>query len=249
MFEVHLTFNSDLQNFLHRSERTQPVIRRLTEKSSVKDIIESCGIPHPEVDLIVLAGGPIGFEHQIGTSAELTALSCGSSPSVFPEHRLQQKRFDRFVADGHLGKLARNLRLLGIDIAYHPTADDKQLLHTMKTENRALLTRDRRLLMHRVVHTGYSPRSDIAEEQTIEVIRRFDLVPRLLLPYSRCLRCNGSLESATKEDIAFQLEPLTKRFYHEFRRCRQCGQIYWSGSHAGRLEALIRRITGASSQS
>lgn len=245
MFEVHLRFDAGLQDLLPRSERSQRVTREVFEKTSIKDIIESCGVPHPEVDLIVLDGQPIDFEFQVDAPAEVTVLGCRSSPSVFPEDRLQWKQFDRFVADVHLGKLTRNLRLLGVDVAYTANADDSELIAIMEAEDRALLTRDRRLLMHRVVRTGYWPRSDIAEEQTIEVARRFELIPRLLAPYSRCLRCNGLLADTAKEEIASRLEPLTKRHYHDFRRCLQCGQVYWSGSHAGRLEALIRRVTSA----
>jgi uncharacterized protein with PIN domain len=111
----------------------------------------------------------------------------------------------------------------------------------MTRENRALLTRDRRLLMHAVVQHGYCPRSQNADEQTIEVIRRFDLL-EFVAPFTRCLRCNAPLEEAAKAEIIDKLEPLTKIYYHQFRRCPGCQQIYWPGSHFSKLRKRIDEI-------
>ena len=108
-------------------------------------------------------------------------------------------------------------------------------------ENRALLTRDRRLLMHAIVQHGYCPRSQGAEEQTTEVVRRFKLFD-LIAPFSRCVRCNARLEDAAKTDIIDKLEPLTKLYYEQFRRCSGCGQIYWAGSHFQKLATRIEKI-------
>jgi uncharacterized protein len=162
--------------------------------------------------------------------------------------RLQVHTRDRFLADGHLGKLARNLRLLGLDTAYERDADDRRLLEIMTAEDRALLTRDRRLLMHSIVRHGYCPRADDAEEQTREVLRRFGLLhdAARLAPYRRCLRCNALLESVAKSEILGPLagEPLTLRYYNDFRRCAGCGRIYWPGTHFGKLAARVAKLIG-----
>ena len=147
----------------------------------------------------------------------------------------------RFVADGHLGSLSRNLRLFGFDVAYDREAQDPQLLNIMTSENRALLTRDRHLLMHAVVQNGYYPRSQDADEQTVEVVRRFDLFSSID-PFSRCLRCNSPLQKIEKAQIIEKLEPLTKIYYEQFRRCTGCGQIYWAGSHFSKLQKRVERI-------
>jgi uncharacterized protein len=160
---------------------------------------------------------------------------------VHADKRLQTVVASRFVSDGHLDGLTRNLRLLGFDVAYSQNADDRQLLDLMVRENRALLTRDRRLLMHAIVQHGYYPRSQNADEQTIEVVRRFDL-STLIAPLTRCLRCNALLEAAAKVDIIDKLEPLTKIYYDQFRRCPRCDQIYWSGSHLPKLQKRIEEI-------
>jgi uncharacterized protein with PIN domain len=154
---------------------------------------------------------------------------------------LQYFGIAKFVTDGHLGALTRNLRLLGFDVAYEQNADDRQLLEVMARENRALLTRDRRLLMHGIVQHGYCPRSQNADEQAIEVVRRFDL-SELIAPFTRCLRCNAPLEEAAKADVIDELEPLTKIYYDQFRRCPGCKQIYWSGSHFPKLQKRIEEI-------
>ena len=219
----------------------RPVERNLTEKTSIKDVIESCGVPHPEVDLIVVEGEPVDFSFGITGDAEIEVYPPGIRYLIFKEKRLQLVRATRFVCDGHLGRLTRNMRLLGFDVAYDRNAEDQQLLRIMQAQERALLTRDRRLLMHAVVRSGYCPRSQNPNEQTIEIIRRFDLLESIA-PFTRCIRCNGSLQNVPKIDVVEKLEPLTKIYYEQFRRCTRCGQIYWSGSHFTQLQKRLEQI-------
>ena len=243
-FSVLLRFHGDLTFFLSRSVRTQPVRRSLREKTSIKDAIEACGVPHPEVDLILCDGAPAGFADQLTGDSSVDVYPVGSAPDLFSSQRLQQRRLTAFVADGHLGKLVRDLRLLGLDVAYASTVADADLIDISVSQTRALLTRDRRLLMHSAVQHGYSPRSQRAEEQTIEVLRRFE-VRELLKPYSRCLRCNALLAAVPKNDVIDQLEPLTRIYYEEFRQCAGCGAVYWPGSHFAKLQARLERMIAA----
>jgi uncharacterized protein with PIN domain len=245
MFAVTLTFHGDLLLFLKREERNCLVRRVLSHKASVKDVIESCGVPHPEVDLIIVNGKPVDFSFQLNRDAALEIYPVPGPGELFLNDRLQAGNVVTFVADGHLGKLTRNLRLLGIDVSYRCDTRDSELLVTMVRERRALLTRDRRLLMHRVVQTGYYPRSQHSIEQTVEVIKRFNLAGKLA-PFQRCLRCNERLHRVPKETVLEKLEPLTRLYYHDFRHCPKCGQIYWRGSHfellASRVESIIESI-------
>ena len=247
-FTVRLNFRGDLPFFLGSKRRRTIIERRLSEKTSVKDVIESCGVPHPEVDLILINGRPVDFYHTLRTNVDVDVYPVGFLPTFFTNKRLQLTHFITFLADGHLGRLSRNLRLLGLDVAYLNAAEDRQLLEAMQRENRALLTRDRRLLMHGVVQTGYYPRSQYATEQTIEVIRRFDLL-RSIAPFTRCLRCNAPLEKVGKAEIIEKLKPLTKIYYEEFRRCSGCGQIYWPGSHFSKLQKRIAELRAQFSKS
>jgi uncharacterized protein with PIN domain len=240
-FKVRLCFHGDLNVFLGSKARDAVIERRLGEKTSIKDIIEACGVPHSEVDLILVDEQTVGFDHTLASDTKVEVFPVQNHGTECTEKRLQMVGITRFVADGHLGGLTRNLRLLGFDIAYRQNADDRQLLDVMARENRALLTRDRRLLMHAIVQHGYCPRSQNADEQTIEVVRRFDL-SELIAPFTRCLRCNAPLEEAAKADIIDKLEPLTKIYYNQFRSCPGCKQIYWSGSHFPKLQKRIEEI-------
>jgi uncharacterized protein with PIN domain len=246
-----LHFADDLRLFLHRNLRaTDPVRRILTEKTSIKDVIESCGVPHTEVDLILRNDSEpemLAFDWQVQSDARVQVDSVESARNVLPSApRLQTRHITRFVADVHLGKLARNLRLLGHDTLFEPDADDARLLELAIPTERALLTRDRRLLMHSIVRHGYCPRSTGPEQQTREVLRRFDLAHSDVArsAFEHCLRCNAPLEHVAKSAVQDQLadEPLTLRHYDEFLRCTGCGQIYWHGSHFAKLRALATRL-------
>ena len=240
-FAVSLRFYGDLSFFLKRVASGAYVVRTLREKTSIKDVIESCGVPHPEVDLIVCDDSACGFGFHLATAAEVGVYPVSASLDIHPACRLQRRHLTRFVVDGHLGKLARDLRLLGFDTIYRSDADDAWLIRVSVEDDRALLTRDRRLLMHAVLSDGYCPRSRLVEVQIVEVIRRFDLV-KAVRPYTRCLRCNGLLEAVDKRVIERELEPLTKMYYEDFRRCAECAHVYWSGSHFAKLQARIERI-------
>jgi uncharacterized protein len=271
-FVIQLTFHGDLDFFLKNSAAGL-IERNLKEKTSIKDVIESCGVPHPEVDLILVDGQPVGFGHVVSKSSKVDIYPVSWDRDTFvTENRLQTIKTARFVADVHLGKLVRNLRLLGFDVTYDPTAEDRELIRLARADDpetigssepssqvkprqgispseaqacgvhsRALLTRDRRLLMHAVVSHGYYLRSQDPIEQTLEVLRRFQLSSSLA-PFTRCLRCNTLVEAVRKAEIIDQLEPLTKIYYEQFRRCPSCGQIYWPGSHFKKLEARIAHL-------
>ena len=242
-FAVELNFHSDLPRFL-RSKRPG-VVRQLNERTSVKDAIEACGVPHTEVDLIVVNGEAAGFNDILAQDAVLDVH--GFDPNIsthYPKNRLQVREIRQFIADGHLGKMVRDLRLLGIDVAYERDAEDRRLVDIATSENRGLLTRDRRLLMHSAIRHGYYLRSQQAFEQTIEVLCRFNL-NATIQPFSRCLRCNSLLESVGKSEIVHRLKPLTKRYYEQFRNCRGCGQIYWSGSHFDKLRDRVEKLRAA----
>jgi uncharacterized protein with PIN domain len=208
-FRLQLNFDPGLAGFfLLGSRGASPIVRELREKTAVKDVIEACGVPHPEIDLIVVLDSnreralSVDFFWQAAGPARLDVYGFPAPADILPlAPRLQGRHCERFVADGHLGKLARNLRLLGLDTVYRREADDRFLLRTMLAENRAILTRDRRLLMHSVVRHGYCPRSAQPEEQTREILRRFGLqeTPGSIAPFVRCLECNGLLEAVTKE--------------------------------------------------
>src|SRR6266404_5849651 len=157
-FTIRLAFQGDLPFFL--GSKVSMVERQLSEKTSVKDVIEACGVPHTEVDLILVNGQPVDFSRVLESESSVDGFPIElETVTSFPENRLQVRNLRRFVADGHLGKLVRDLRLLGIDVVHDRDADDHALVKTAGEEDRALLTRDRHLLMHAAVRHGYYLRS------------------------------------------------------------------------------------------
>lgn len=243
-FTITCRFHGDLALFLRKGERGHPIRRILREKTSVKDALEACGVPHTETDLIICNGVAVRFTHQLADESDVEVHGVGHSLELFPNERLQTIKASRFVADGHLGRLVRDLRLLGIDVSYRSTIADAELVAIAVEENRAVLTRDRRLLMHRALNVGYWLRSQSPEVQTVEVLRRFQL-EHALRPFSRCVRCNAELAAASKGEVFEQLEPLTKIYYEDFRRCTRCGAVYWPGSHFPKLQARIEGVLSA----
>ena len=254
-FDLEIKFHGDLGTFFlpARLRKSSRVFRRLSEKTSLKDIIEACGVPHPEVDLIAITSAnvptrmAVDFRWQVQTSAQIDVYGFPAPEDVLPfSPRLQQRRCERFVVDGHLGGLARNLRLLGLNSSYDPQAEDRRLLEIMSTEQRAILTRDRHLLMHSIVKDGFCPRSHDPETQTTEVLRRFGLTisSGTIAPFTRCLECNGLLQTTRKQDVCNRLaaEPRTLQYYDHYRVCVGCGRIYWPGSHFSKLAQRVARL-------
>ncbi|MFL6516237.1 MAG: Mut7-C RNAse domain-containing protein [Chthoniobacterales bacterium] len=241
VFQIELRFRGDLVVFVKSKTDAGDIARQLNEPTSVKDAIESCGVPHPEVNRILVNGEAVDFGFVLRAPASVEVFPVEFSDDIDVGETLQRRDLHRFVADGHLGKLVRNLRLLGVDVSYQTQMEDRALLDVMHSEKRALLTRDRRLLMHAIVRDGYCPRSSEPNRQTIEVLRRFNLANRLS-PFTRCLHCNGLVKSVEKSAIIDQLEPLTRIYYDEFRSCTDCGKIFWRGSHFSKLESLLEGI-------
>lgn len=247
-----LRFHGSLNDFLPAARRDLAVPAAFECGPAIKDAIEALGVPHPEVDSIVVDGRPVGFGYHLrpddrvevfgldrpaGPAAALAAgpVARGLIPAA-PVPR-------RFVLDGHLGRLARYLRMLGFDARYDNRAADDELARLSADENRILLTRDRGLLKRSVVRLGYLVRDDDPRRQLDAVVARYGLAP-LAAPFSRCVRCNGLLEQVDRAAVAERLagEPRTLRYFDSFGRCAECGAVYWQGSHFERMSRLVRQI-------
>ncbi|MBP3083685.1 Mut7-C ubiquitin/RNAse domain-containing protein [Mycolicibacterium fortuitum] len=234
---------AELNDFLEADSRGRAVRRPVQSHQTVKDVLEATGIPHTEIDLILVNGDPVSFEHRpavgdrIAVYPMFEALDIGATARLRPE----PLRHPRFVVDVNLGRLARLLRVLGFDVWWSSAADDQTLADISLDQQRILLTRDRGLLKRRTITHGLFVHSQHPEEQTLEVLRRLDL-RRRIKPFTRCVRCNGQLAPVAKEQVIDQLEPLTRRYYDEFSQCPECGRIYWAGSHFDKLSRLVDRL-------
>ncbi|MGB2954654.1 MAG: Mut7-C RNAse domain-containing protein [Anaerolineales bacterium] len=243
MSHAYFRFYSELKDFLSASNQQIPVQVELAGHETVKHLVEMLGVPHTEIDLLLVNGKSVDFDYQIQVGEFISVYPVFESLDIQAVSKVRQKplRIPRFVVDIHLGKLAGYLRLLGFDTLYRNDFQDNELAEISSAEVRILLTRDRGLLKRKVVTRGYLVREDDPKEQIHEIVRRFDLA-QLAVPFSRCSLCNGILSTVSKRTIEKDLEPLTKEHYHHFKQCPDCNQIYWKGSHFGALEKFIRSI-------
>lgn len=234
---------AELNDFLPPGLRQREFRYPLSGGNNIKHLVESAGIPHTEIEIMLLNGSSVGFQAQVAPGDRISVYPVFEALDVSPLVRLRPEplRNISFVLDVHLGKLAVILRLLGFDALFPGDVDDRVLAELSAGEQRVLLTRDRMLLKRSKVTRGCFVRSRDPEEQAAEVLERFDL-RGAVRPFSRCPGCSGELQTAEKESIMDRLEPLTRMYYNEFAVCVQCGRIYWKGSHYGSLLGLIRRL-------
>jgi len=190
-------------------------------------------VPHLEVGLVLVDG----------QAAEISVRLCeGNQVDLYPqEQETLPEQGRRFVLDNHLGRLAASLRMLGFDSLYRNDYQDAELADISAAERRILLTRDRQLLMRKVIPRGYCVRQLDPGQQIREVMQRFDLCSQVH-PFRRCLRCNGLLQPVSKDAVLDRLEPLTRLYFDEFSRCPDCSQIYWKGSHFEHMQRLIAEL-------
>lgn len=200
---------------------------------SVKDAIESFGVPHPEVDWVVVNGALVSFAYTIQDRDDIHVYPHGYCIGADSMLRPPIANM-RFVLDVHLGKLAAYLRMLGFDTAYRNCYSDPELVRISSQQGRILLTRDRPLLMHNAVTYGYFLRATDSHRQVEEVVRYFALAERFR-PFARCMACNAVLEPVAKSEVAGSLPARTVELYDEFTRCSACRRVYWKGSHYRRM--------------
>lgn len=225
-------FYGSLNDFLPPAGKNGWIVFSFRDHPAVKDSMEAIGVPHVEVNEIFINDIPAGF---------YKPLEAHDRVEVYPLV-VTNNSPGKFVLDVHLGKLARLLRLLGIDALYDRHFTDRAIV-TRALEGRIVLTRDIGLLKYRDIAWGYWLRSQEPTEQVKEVLLRFAL-REVIRPFSRCMACNGSIEPVEKEKILPQLEKNTAAHFREFYQCRACKKIYWKGSHYGKMLAMIEKLVG-----
>jgi uncharacterized protein with PIN domain len=236
-------FYAALNDFLPPARRQVSFTHVFQGRVSIKDMIESLGAPHTEVDLVLVNGESVDFAYLAQDGDRVSVYPLFESLDVAPLTRVRPEPLGepRFVLDTHLGKLASYLRMLGFDTLYRNDYSDEELARLSSAEGRILLTRDRGLLKRALVQRGYCVREMQPRKRLLEVLRRFDLL-EAIAPFRRCIRCNGALRPVSKQAIAHRLPPQTLQYYDEFRVCEGCEQVYWKGSHYQRMEEFIRRV-------
>jgi hypothetical protein len=240
---VQIRFYEELNDFLPHEKRKISFQHHFKQPGSVKDMIEALGVPHTEIDLILVNGKSVDFNYLVQDGDQISVYPVFESMDITPITRLRPAplRHTRFVLDSHLGRLAAYLRMFGFDTLYRNDYDDPTLADISVNEHRILLTRDRQLLMRKQISHGYFVRATQPQKQLLEIISRFDLYSSQL-PFTRCMHCNGNIMPVAKKKIMSHLMPHTIAWRNEFWQCNQCRKIYWKGTHYRRMQQLITAI-------
>jgi uncharacterized protein with PIN domain len=240
-------FYAELNDHLPFGQRYGMVEKQFFVPASVKDMIEGIGVPHAEVDLILVNGESSDFTRLIRNGDRVAVYPVFESIDITPVLRLrpQPLRETRFVLDIHLGRLAGYLRMLGFDTVYSNSVSDLELVHISCEDKRILLTRDRGVLKHSAVTHGYWLRETDSRRQAAEVVRRFDLA-RSCRPLTRCMVCNEPLLAVSKTEVGGRVPQGTLEWCNEFRACERCGRVYWEGSHCRRIRQWIEQLAAVS---
>jgi len=233
-------FYEELNDFLPEKCKKKRFNYSFSGNPSIKDTIEAIGVPHTEIEIILVNGKSIDFRYLLQNVDDVSVYPVFESFDVTPLIRLRSLplRSVKFILDVQLGKLAKYLRLLGLDTIYKNRYISGELIDRALSEKRVILTRDRKILKHKRVTHGYWIRNEDSEKQVMEVLKRFDLCDSLR-PFTRCMICNGLIEEVEKEKIYRQLLENTAKYYNNFGRCASCGKIYWEGSHYIKMKQKI----------
>jgi len=241
---VTFRFYGALNDFLPPHWRQRNITVTCQVHQTVKDAIEALGVPHPEIQLILINGQPAGFD---------AGLSPGNHVSVYPFYQridisslelANDRPYEqlKFILDVHLGKLAKFLRFAGFDAILLPFLEDHEIVSEAIRQDRIILTRDIGLLKIRDVRYGYWLRSQHPEKQFLEVIHQFQIKRSDFAPWERCSICNNVIKPIGKYAVEGLLKPGTRKHFQEFYQCQNCGKVYWKGSHFERLNTWLQKI-------
>ncbi|HUI27273.1 MAG TPA: Mut7-C RNAse domain-containing protein [Candidatus Kryptonia bacterium] len=147
----------------------------------------------------------------------------------------------KFAADRMLGRLAKWLRLVGVDTLYGSQWSGPALVRVARTERRIVLTRDHRL--RRVAESApvLFIDSDHFREQLQQVLAAYAIDPFAQL-LTRCARCNAPLQPLARTAAASRVPEYVFATQRDFVACPRCHRTYWPATHAERVRAELLRI-------
>lgn len=242
--EMTFRFYAELNDFLPLRRKQIAFVQTFKTPVSVRETIESIGIPLSEVDMILVNETSVGFEHKLKEYDYISVFPVFESMDISSTTKVRKTalRTTLFVVDAHLGKLAKYLRMLGFDTLYRADIQDDEIISLAKKEKRIILTRDKPLLRSKEVSHGYFVRSIEKHEQLREVVNKFDLKSQFK-SFTRCMTCNTSIVKADREEIKNKVDTDILNRFKAFYSCPLCDKVYWKGSHFKRMEAYIRDLT------
>ena len=229
-------FDEVLKRFLSKPRRGGPFEYDCARAATLKNAIEALGVPHTETGALTVNGQPATLQR---------AVREGDVVQVFPWDPSRAPRQPAFLADAHLGGLARFLRMLGFDTLHENALSDEEIRRLAREEDRIVLTRDRELLKCADITRGAFVRELKAEAQLREVAARYGLA-QMARPFTRCLACNLVLAAADRREVLDRLPESVSRLHDSFVRCPGCLRVYWRGSHYARMQAALGRALAPS---
>jgi uncharacterized protein with PIN domain/sulfur carrier protein ThiS len=243
MLQATFRFYEELNDFLPKGRRKVDFPAAFKEKRSIKDMIESLGVPHTEVDLILVNGQSVDFAYILEDGDRVSVYPTFESFNIEPVTRLRRMplRKTRFVADINLGDIVKCMRTLGFDVYFDPGLSNRQIVDISIREKRIILTKSKSLLKFKDVTHGVFIRSGTREQQVVRIMDTLDIKDKAR-PFSRCLRCNGSLKRVAKEDVLDRIPEKTKACCDEYCVCESCHKLYWNGTHMIRLTKMVDQI-------
>ena len=238
-----LRFYEELNDFLTEEQRKETFPYEFTGNPSIKDTIEAIGVPHTEIDLILVDGESVGFDYHMYGGEYVSVYPVFESLDITPLVHLRSKplREVKFVVDVNLGKLAQKLRLLGFDTLFRNDFTDNEIVELSLQDKRIILTRDKGILKYSAVTHGYWMRNKDPREQLREVVNRLQLKDNFK-PFTRCSNCNEGLHPVDKSILQDRVPSDTLLYFHVFMECKGCKKIYWQGSHHDRICELIDEL-------
>jgi uncharacterized protein with PIN domain len=228
-------FPPELARFLRCEHRGRRFEYACARAANLKNAIEALGVPHTEVGALTVNGEPATLQRIVRDGDVIDIhpwTNSGSDPEL------------RFLADAHLGGLARFLRMLGFDTLHRNAFEDEEIRRIADQEGRVVLTRDRELLKCREIRRGCYVRALKPEGQLQEVAARYGLAA-LARPFTLCLCCNVPLVAIEKAAVAHRVPEAVLATQENFSHCRSCDRVYWPGSHYERMRQALRRVCAA----
>lgn len=240
---IAIRFYEELNDFLPKEKKKVRFNYEFFGRESVKDLIEAIGVPHTEVDMILVNGQSVEFSYLVQDKNDISVYPVFESFDIKDVQHLRPKplRNPKFILDVHLGKLARYIRMLGFDTFYSNELDDESIVKQSLKEKRTILTRDVGLLKRKNITHGYYIRNTNTEKQIEEVVNRFQL-EKMIKEFTRCIDCNGILAPIPKEKVIDKLPLKVKKYYTEFFICTDCTKIYWHGTHVEGMTKVVNKF-------
>lgn len=233
-------FYEELNDFLAPARRSHAFDCVCARAATTKHMIEALGVPHTEVELVLVNGESVGFDRLLENGDRVAIYPKFETFDVSPLLHVRERplRTTRFVADAHLAGLARLLRMAGFDTLYDNNYQDSEIVRVAANEGRIVLTRDRELLKRREITHGCYVHALKAAEQLREIVDRLDLT-RSARPFTLCLHCNVPLRAIDKALVLHSLPPSVRELHTRFSTCDVCHRVFWEGSHWRRMCALL----------